>query len=92
MKIIKKQYKKRRYYCRKRPTNYFLTRKCVIFMKIHENHQKSISKRDDIIAAGARKNIFQYKNVSFLWKYMKTIKINIKREDMIAAGARTIIF
>ena len=42
MKIIKKQYKKITYDCRRRPNNYFFTQKCVIFMKIQENHQKSI--------------------------------------------------
>ena len=51
MKIIKNQYIyiyiyiyiKRRYYCRRRPKNYFLTQKCLILMKIHENAWKSAS-------------------------------------------------
>ena len=55
---IKNQHKKRRYYCRRRPTKYFLTQKCVIFMEMHENHQKINIKREYIIAAGARKNNF----------------------------------
>ena len=64
---IKNPHQKRRYYCRRRPKKE-ITRKCVIFMEIHENHQTSTYK-EKILLPQAPEKLFRTQKCWFFMKF-----------------------